>query len=1064
MSKTLKNKIVLLTSPHNFTVKSSKDKEKLKEKSISINKTKTASMSDKRLNENFIKILSELGDLMMKKGEPFRAKAYQKAEAAIIKYPDDIVDIKQIKQIPGIGTTIVNKFEEFIKTGTVSALEKERSDPANILAEIYGIGPKKAKELVESGITTVKQLEDNQHLLNEKQKIGLKHYDDILKRIPRSEILEFIKSFKEIFNKVAPPDSNFEVVGSFRRGAETSGDIDIIITNQKDNKQVFEIVLDNLVKDKIITELLSRGKTKSLTLVKIREDAPIRRVDFLYTPPKEYAFALLYFTGSKLFNTIVRQRALDLGYTLNEHGLSYITGGVKGKLVDKDFPTEESILNFLGLKYVKPENRIDARSIQILEKDSNSKSKSDEEIDEDDLLKALEAEVDESESELKLVGKTEKTEKTEKKNKTLKKPPDFNPMDEITRFKKDGITVLKMLSEKQLSDIIDLANNKYYCEDNPLLTDSEYDIIREYTLEKFPDNTVAKAGHTQCMVEGNRQKVKLPYELWSMDKIKPTTDALEKWAKKYNGPYVVSAKLDGISALFVNSDTESKLYTRGNGKYGQDISHLIKHLIKSKIKNSGLAVRGEIIIAKSVFDEKYKKDFANPRNFVAGIVNKKTVDPNLVKDLDFVAYELINPIEKPSKQLEELNKLGFDTVKYAVKEKISNSELSETLIDWRKTYKYEIDGIIVVNDEIYPRPEKNPDYAFAFKMVISEQVAEAKVVDVIWTPSKDGYLKPRVQIEPLNLGGVTIEYATGFNAKFIQDNKIGVGAIITIVRSGDVIPHIVSVVTPAEYVKFPSKAYKWNPTHVDIILDNKEDDIVVREKNITLFFKNLEVEGIGPGNVKRLVEAGFDTIPKILAMKQADFLTVDGFKQKTSEKLYNGIKEKIDKASLAEIMTASNVFGRGFGDKSFNKILEKYPDILTSKLSDKEKKALLVTVDGIAVKTADKFVEHIPDFIKFLEDADLLSKLTTGKPVLEKEFDKSHPLYNKKIVLTGFRDKDLLEQLKKVGAENTVSVTKNTFVVIVKEDKDEDTGKADAARKLNIPIMTLEEFNKKYFS
>ena len=102
MSKTLKNKIVLLTSPHNFTVKSSKDKEKLKEKSISINKIKTTSMSDKRLNENFIKILSELGDLMMKKGEPFRAKAYQKAEAAIIKYPDDIVDIKQITGKPDI--------------------------------------------------------------------------------------------------------------------------------------------------------------------------------------------------------------------------------------------------------------------------------------------------------------------------------------------------------------------------------------------------------------------------------------------------------------------------------------------------------------------------------------------------------------------------------------------------------------------------------------------------------------------------------------------------------------------------------------------------------------------------------------------------------------------------------------------------------------------------------------------------------------------------------------------------------------------------------------------------
>ena len=225
----------------------------------------------------------------------------------------------------------------------------------------------------------------------------------------------------------------------------------------------------------------------------------------------------------------------------------------------------------------------------------------------------------------------------------------------------------------------------------------------------------------------------------------------------------------------------------------------------------------------------------------------------------------------------------------------------------------------------------------------------------------------------------------------------------------------------------------------------------------------MEVEGIGPGNVKRLVEAGFDSVAKILAMKETDFLKVDGFKKKTADKLYNGIREKTSKASLAEIMTASNVFGRGFGDKSFNKILEKYPDILTSKESDKEKKSKLVKVEGIANKTADKFVENIPDFIKFLDNANLMYKLQKQE-VPPSEFDETHPLFNKKIVMTGFRDKELLERLKSIGAENSATVSKNTFAVIVKEDKDEDTGKADQARKLNIPIMTLEEFNKKYFS
>ena len=395
MSKTMKK--VLKMEPKNLTLKSV-NKEKLKNNSdvkIDINQ-QSMSKQSKRLNEEFIKILGEFGDLMMKKGEPFRARAYLQAESALIKYPDDITSVAELKKINGVGSTIIKKFEEYLQSGKIESLEKERNDPVNILGGIYGIGPVKAKDLVKNGITTVEQLRDPDNmekLLNDKQKIGVKYYEDILKRIPRAEIVEFSKLFGEIFNKVVPEHSEFKIVGSFRRGAETSGDIDIIITNKNNNRNAFDKVLDVLTKNNIITEVLSRGKIKSLTLVKIKDDAPTRRVDFLYTPPNEYAFALLYFTGSKLFNTIVRQRALDLGYTLNEHGLSYINKGVKGPLVDEYFPTEESILNFLGIEYVNPENRVNVKSVKIIKKIENdvSTSKDEEDISEEALMAALDA-------------------------------------------------------------------------------------------------------------------------------------------------------------------------------------------------------------------------------------------------------------------------------------------------------------------------------------------------------------------------------------------------------------------------------------------------------------------------------------------------------------------------------------------------------------------------------------------------------------------------------------------------------------------------------------------------
>ncbi len=275
--------------------------------------------------------------------------------------------------------------------------------------------------------------------------------------------------------------------------------------------------------------------------------------------------------------------------------------------------------------------------------------------------------------------------------------------------------------------------------------------------------------------------------------------------------------------------------------------------------------------------------FANPRNLVAGIVNQKTklTKENIEKyrDLNFVAYELIkhpdygNDAILPVDQIRLLENMNIQPVKFNIIESqiLTNEFLSNVLQDWRSNYDYEIDGIIVCNNGIYERLSGNPKHAFAFKMVLSDQIAEAHVVDVKWSPSKDGYLKPRVEINPIQLGGVTITYATGFNAAFIETNKIGIGAIIMLVRSGDVIPYIKSVTSPASEAKMPDVDYIWNESRVDIMLKDKSSDSVVLEKNITGFFKGLSVDGLGSGNVNKIMKAGYNSIQKILDMKEETF-------------------------------------------------------------------------------------------------------------------------------------------------------------------------------------------------
>ena len=1029
-----------------------KRKEIESEKSLKTPEVKQVIMNqgvNKVYNQEFIDILDKLSAIMVKQGEPFRARAYQKAQETIMSYPRDITDPAQLKGLPGIGDTIMEKFNEYVQTGTLKVLEREKTNPLNILADVYGIGPKKAKELVDKGITTIDQLRARQDELNDIQKVGLQYYEQILERIPRSEIVEYDTIFKAAFAKVAAndPSANFEIVGSYRRGAQSSGDIDVIITGN--SGAIYKAFIDELIKEKIILNVLSRGLAKTLVIAKLPGKSVARRVDFLYSSPDEFPFAILYFTGSKAFNTVMRNRALSMGYTLNEHGLSTMTNKVKGAKIEQQFADEKAIFDFLKMAYKAPAERVDGRAIIALG-DVGVPIVMPVKMDPTPMKAAPTTNVASA-----VVAESAAAPTLSRAAEEI--PPDVK--SNLEKFAHEGITVLEHLNEKMLVDMIRLASKVYY-NSKPIITDNQYDIIKEYTDKKFPSN----AAVTEIGAEVERNKAQLPYEMASMDKIKPDTGALKEWMAKYKGPYLLSCKLDGVSGLYTTEGPVPKMYTRGNGTVGQDISYLIPHMKLPKTK--GIAIRGEFVIPKAVFDAKYKTKFANPRNMVAGIINHKTLNET-IKDIHFVAYETIMPADlRPSKQMEFLGTVDVERVLYKMEPTLSNEMLSELLVDWRTNYTYEIDGVIVANDAVYPRTAGNPDHSFAFKMVLSDQMAEAKVVDVIWTPSKDGLLKPRVQIEPIQLGGVKIEYATGFNGAFIFNNKVGIGATIELIRSGDVIPHIKAVTVPAPEPKMPSVPYVWNSTHVDIMLENAGEDATVKEKNITGFFKGLEVDGLGAGNVAKIIAAGYDTVGKILRMTEADFLKVEGFQKKMATKIYTGIQEKLAKASLVTIMSASNVFGHGFSETRFNPIIQTYPDILTSTESNETKIKKLTEIKGMATKTASAFVEKIPDFIVFLKETGLEGILqqpaaaVAAPPVIP-----NHPFSGKTIVVTGLTEKVIEDKVKAIGAKFGSSVSKSTDILVAKSVT-ESSGKLDKARELNktlakpILIISLDEFLK----
>ena len=964
---------------------------------------------NKSWNQEFSNVLSKSSELMMKKGDVMKARAYSRARDTILRTDQDIKQVDQLKNTPTIGATIYDQLEEYTKTGKVALLEQSQNDPLILFTNVYGIGPKKAEELVKQhNIRSIVELREKQdRVLNNIQRIGLKYYEDILERIPRNEIAKYDCELMKTFKKVSENGPTYyEVVGSYRRGATNSGDIDIIITS--DDRSVFHRVIDELISKKMIIEVLSRGDTKCLVVAKLTPRSKARRVDFMFTTKKEYPFAILYFTGSKDFNTSMRAHALKMGMSMNEHG--FTNKNNQQNVVYDDIHSEKDVFDKLKLVYVPPDKRIDGRSlIENISKDNTN-------------------------------------------SPILNK----NVINYIKDFKQNGLSVLKKLNEETIMEIISQTNDAYYNSNNPLLTDNEFDIVKEYAETKYERNEVLQ----QIGAPVGRNKVELPFHMPSMDKIKPDTNILDKWKKKYNGPYVLSCKLDGVSGLYTTQGSTPKLYTRGDGKIGQDISHLIPYLKLPKVHN--VAVRGEFIIKKETFDQKYKHSFANPRNMVSGIINSKQVDKK-IHDLDFVAYEMIVPSLKPSSQMKKLQELSFQVVQHTSQKNITNEYLSSILVDWRTNHIYEIDGIIVGDDHIYPRTNKNPEHAFAFKMVISDQVAEAKVVDVEWNVSKTGYLKPRVEIEPIKLGGVTIKHATGFNGNFIETNKIGVGAIIELIRSGDVIPYIKSVIAPAENAKMPNVPYTWNNTHIDIMIDNFDTNETLLEKRITNFFTTLEVESLSSGNVKRIINAGYNSIPKILRMTKQDFNKVDGFKDKMAEKVYNSIQDKVRNANIAKIAVASNVLGRGLGERKITPIMEAFPDIFTSSHSKQENMARLQTINGIGKENATSFVNNMDSFVQFLKNTGLEHKLVEKRAPepSSKRVNTSHPLYNQKVVMTKVRDADIIAALKNNGGELVDNVKKGILAVVTKNTQ-EVSNKLNKAKEMNIPIMSVEEFKQQY--
>jgi DNA ligase (NAD+) len=626
-----------------------------------------------------------------------------------------------------------------------------------------------------------------------------------------------------------------------------------------------------------------------------------------------------------------------------------------------------------------------------------------------------------------------------------------NVLRELKKAKsaKEVRQLCKDLEPHELEEIIVEENRHYHERSKPRISDLTFDVLKEQ-LEKVKPNSKALK-QVGSPVKG--EKTVLPFYMGSLDKIKPDSDKLEKWVSMYPGPYVVTDKIDGAS-LLRDCRTETRLFTRGKGNIGRNVTHLDRGL---KLPSSpGLAVRGEIVMRGHKFDN-HSDDYENPRNLVSSVLNKKEVNKKVLGDCEFIAHELLSPSISPSKGLKKLASVGYDVVWYKVLPKVNASVLTKLLEARKVKAGYDIDGLVVTQDKKNIRPNSsNPGYSVAFKVDTEDNIAEARVLGIDWQVSRLGLIKPVLLIEPTKLSGVTIKRVTAHNAKTVKENKLGKGAVISLIRSGDVIPKMLSVVKKCSSWSEPDIEWKWDANGTEALALVVHDGQKI--KRISNFFNKVGVEFMKEGVVEQLFDAGFTSVKKILNATPKDFMSVEGFQSKKAQKIYDSIREKTSGVDIVTLLNATGVFGKGFGERKLRPIVERYKDVRAlSTLPTAQIAKQIKELKGYSDTTAKQFASLLPKAIKRLDSLGI--KYT----VKEKAKPVSALLKGKSFLFTGLRSKDAEDYIENNGGTLASSVKPGLTALVVK-DLLTNSSKATKARELSIPMLTFDQFRSKYWS
>jgi len=628
----------------------------------------------------------------------------------------------------------------------------------------------------------------------------------------------------------------------------------------------------------------------------------------------------------------------------------------------------------------------------------------------------------------------------------------------------------------------------YYVLDDPITTDEEYDKLyhrvveyeEEHPQDILSDSPTQRVGD---VISDGFVKAKHLSRMWSLEDIFDA-DGLKKWLEKTyrldsNVTFYCEPKYDGASLNLIYENGELREgITRGDGVEGELITQNVKTIrsIPLTIEHKGLIeIRGEVVIFKDEF-EKINKErlkngeppFANPRNAAAGSLRQ--LDPKVTasRNLVFLPYGIgVNDLTQKllSERMEYIYNLGFR--KPPLRALTQGYDEIEAIYEQmkleRESYPMMLDGMVVKVNEIAAQIDmgytvKVPRWAVAYKFPAVEKITTIK--EIVLQVGRTGAVTPVAVVEPTDIDGVVVERATLHNFDEIERMDIRIGDRVIILRSGDVIPKIVKVLTQE---RSGDEVKVERPKHCpvcgsellqeEVLIKCQNLECEARVVNSIIYFASkpcLNIDGLGSKIVEQLFNSGFvKSVVDLFSLTMEQLLSLEGFKEKKAQNLLNAIAS-VKGAALWRFINALGI--EHIGEVASKMIAEAFG--LGYKEASNE---ALITIDGIGDEMAESYLEFMR--VNY-ETVEKLENIIQPTPPEQKEEAQENPFKGKTVVLTGTMSESrgkIKEMLESLGAKVSGSVSKKTDYLIYGEDAG---SKYDKAVKLSVETLTEEQMRE----